>query len=439
MKPVVAIAGRPNVGKSALFNRIIQKRVAIVEDTPGVTRDRISAEAEWNGKQFTLVDTGGLIAESAEEMAVQVRRQVEAALAEADLALFVVDARQGTTPADRDVADVIRRSGVPALVVANKAEGLDEGVAAAGTFELGFDDPVVISAIHGIGIGDLLDRVIEMLPECEYTQEAEERVKAAIAGRPNVGKSSLLNSILGEERVIVSGEPGTTRDAVDVPLDVGERKFLFIDTAGIRRKGRIEETLEKYSVNRALKAVDRADVVALVMSAEDGVTDQDRKIAGYVHERGKGLVLCFNKWDLVEPGGLERRKRDEYIGLARWRLGFAAYAPVVFTSATARKGIGRLMDTIWSVAAEHSRRLPTGELNRAVQDAYALTPPPSDKGRMLKIYYVTQAGTKPPVLMMFVNRPELAKEPYVRYLEGRLRQSFGLEGTPLVMKFRKRE
>ncbi|MGE5485272.1 MAG: ribosome biogenesis GTPase Der [Ignavibacteriales bacterium] len=438
MKPVVAIAGRPNVGKSALFNRVIQKRMSIVEDIPGVTRDRITADTEWNGKAFTLVDTGGLVARG-EEMAAQVRTQVEAALAGADVVLLVVDAREGILPGDRDVADVVRRAGVPVLLVANKAEGLEEGFVAAAASELGFGDPIVVSAIHGVGIGDLLDRIVETIPWHSAPGEEEERVKVAITGRPNVGKSSLLNRILGEERVIVSSLPGTTRDAVDVPWDSDGREFLFIDTAGIRRRARIDEPLEKYSVNRAFKAVDRSDVVVLVLSPGDGVTDQDRKIAGYVHEQGKGLVLCFNKWDLVTPGAAEGKRREELTGLARWHLGFASYAPVVFTSAETGQGIARLMDVVWRVAGERSRRIPTGELNRVLREAYLLTPPPSDRGKTLRLFYATQAGASPPVILVFANRPELVKEPYVRYLEGRLRQSFGLEGTPVIMKFRKRE
>jgi len=438
VKPVVAIAGRPNVGKSALFNRVIQKRVSIVEDIPGVTRDRISADTEWNGKAFTLIDTGGLVA-GGEEMAARVRGQVEAALAGADLVLLVVDSRDGILPADRDVADMVRRAGVPVLLVSNKSEGMVEGMVEAGVSELGFGEPIVVSAIHGTGIGDLLDRIVENIPGDSVAGHEEERVRVAITGRPNVGKSSILNCVLGEDRMIVSAEPGTTRDAVDVEWDSGDRRFLFIDTAGIRRRGRIDEPLEKYSVNRAFKAVDRSQVIVLVIAADEGVTDQDRKIARYVHDKGKGMVLCFNKWDLVTETESEAgKRRKELIGLARWHLGFASYAPVVFTSAKTRHGIAQMMDIVWNVAAEHSRRMPTGELNRVIREAYALTPPPSDKGKTLKLFYATQSGTNPPAILAFVNRPEMIKAPYVRYLEERLRQSFGLEGTPIIMRFRER-
>ncbi|NPV71365.1 MAG: ribosome biogenesis GTPase Der [Firmicutes bacterium] len=447
MKPVVAIIGRPNVGKSALFNRLVQKRVAIVEDIPGVTRDRITSDTEWQGKWFTLVDTGGLVADARDPMGAQIRRQVELALAEADVTLLVVDARDGVAPADRDAAEVVRRSGRPAILVVNKGEGAGAGAAEADAYSLGLGEPVVVSAIHGTGTGDLLDRIATLLPQYEAPGEDDSRVKVAIVGRPNVGKSSLLNAILGEERVIVSSEPGTTRDAVDVARDIGDRKFLFIDTAGMRRRSKVGESLEKYSVSRALRAVDRADVAVLVIAADQGVTDQDKKIAGYVQDKGKALVLCFNKFDLVSideagrrsrPGELEER-REALVELARWHLGFVSHAPVVFTTATDGQGVTTLIDGTWEAAVQHARRVPTPELNRVIHEAFLLSPPPSEKGKELKVYYATQVAARPPVFVLFVNEPGIVKVPYVRYLEGRLRQSFGFEGTPLVIRFRRRE
>jgi GTP-binding protein len=438
LSPVVAIIGRPNVGKSALFNRIVQKRVSIVEDIPGVTRDRIVCRTDWNGKPFTLVDTGGLVADGGDELANQVRLQVEAALSEADLVLLVVDARAGVLPSDRDAADIVRRAGTPTILVVNKAEGIAPGVAEGEASELGFDEPAVVSAAHGIGIGDLLDRVVALLPESGGEEGAGDRVRVAVVGRPNVGKSSLLNCILGEPRLVVSAEPGTTRDAVDVPFETEGRRFVLVDTAGIRRWGRIERRIEKYSVTRAFRAVDRSDVTVLVMSAEDGVTDQDRKIGARVHARGKGLVLCFNKWDLVDPGGSGKRFREEFVRLSRWRLGFAPYAPVVFTSAVKGSGIERLTRSLALAAAQHSRRVATADLNRVLRDAFALSPPPSEKGKQLRLFYATQAGVRPPFFVLFVNRPEMAQESYARYLEDRIRESFGFEGTPLILKFRER-
>ena len=441
MKPVVAIVGRPNVGKSALFNRLLGRRLAIVEDVPGVTRDRLCADVDWCGKWFTLVDTGGLPIDIDDEIAAQVRRQVELGVAEADVVVFVIDAQTGVVPHDREVADLVRRSGKPVVLVANKAEGPRLEAIDAEAYRLGFGDPVAVSAAHGIGTGDLLDRIVSALPETRVDETEDETVKVAIVGRPNVGKSSILNGLLGEERVIVTPVPGTTRDAVDVPLEKGDRKFVFIDTAGMRRPSRVEEPVERYSIARTLKAVDRCDVAILVVAADDGIADQDKKIAGYVSRAGKALVINFNRWDLVArgEGGAKKDLTREYIEIARWQLGFVAYAPVNFSSATLGRGLERLLDCVWRVAQQHRKRVGTSDLNRVIGEAIQLSPPPSEKGRQLKIYYAAQTGSKPPAFTLFVNSPDLAKEPYVRYLEGRLREAFGFEGTPLRLKFRRRD
>ncbi|NPV52328.1 MAG: ribosome biogenesis GTPase Der [Firmicutes bacterium] len=458
--PVVAIVGRPNVGKSTLFNRIIGARVAIVEKTPGVTRDRIYEWAEWRGRRFLLVDTGGIDvisgkaragagsrAEDELEIMQQTRRQAEIAIAESDIILFVVDARDGVTPADHDIAGILRRSGKPVLLVANKLEGKIGGHEAGhmDLYELGLGDAFPISAVHGEGVGDLLDAVIESMGQLPgagaaegETGEAETTgfvIKIAVIGRPNVGKSSLVNKILGEERFIVSDVPGTTRDAIDTLFRHGDQEFRIIDTAGIRRKSRIRDQLERYSVLRALRAIDRCDVAVLVLDALEGPTEQETKIGGYIHEAGRGCIIAVNKWDLVKDREnvmtqLERDIRDT--------LGFLDYAPIVFISAVTGKRVETLLQMIKDVFARWSSRIPTSTLNQVIQEAVVRVEPPSHKGRELKVYYGTQVRSRPPAFAIYVNDPDLMHFSYERYLENTLREAFGFEGTRIELWMRRK-
>ncbi|MCL4426261.1 MAG: ribosome biogenesis GTPase Der [Firmicutes bacterium] len=431
MKPIVAIVGRPNVGKSELFNRILQKRVAIVENLPGVTRDRIYADTDWQGREFTLIDTGGIQFENA-AMTEEIRRQAELAIQQSDLILFITDGRQGVTPLDREVAEQLRRTKKPVLLVVNK---VDDPALLPNTlefFEVGLGEPVAISAAHGLGVGDLLDRVIAFLPEGEGEEE-ETALRVAVIGRPNVGKSSLVNALLGEKRVIVSDQPGTTRDPVDVLVEMEGQRVLLVDTAGMRKRGRIDQPVERYSVLRALRAVDRADVVLLVVDGVEGVTEQDTKIAGYAHEAGKGAIVVINKWDLVEKG---EETLSTYSRWVREALSFLDYAPLIFLSAKTRQRVGRLPSLILRVAQNHRQEVATATLNNLIREAISLSPPPAEKGQSLKVYYGTQVGTRPPTFLLFVNDPELAHFSYRRYLENRLREAFGFEGTPLRLVLR---
>lgn len=432
--PVVAIVGRPNVGKSTLFNRLAGERAAIVEEEPGVTRDRLYREVEWGGRFFTLVDTGGLDFLEADEIAEKVRRQVEQAVEEADVLLFVVDARAGLTAADEEIARFLRRVAKPVLLVANKVERF------AGEhfdfFRLGLGEPFPVSAALGLNTGDLLDKILEMLPR----REGEENypagtVRIAVVGRPNVGKSSLVNRILGEERVIVSEKPGTTRDAVDIFFAHEGRNFLLVDTAGIRRKSRITDPTEKYSVLRAKKAIDVCDLSFLLLDPGEGVAEQDKRIAGYVYERGKACILVVNKWDLVKK---DEHTAGRYRSFIYEELPFLSYAPVAFISALTGKGVSRLLALAAAVYEEFDRSVGTGPLNALLADAQLRNPPPADRGKRLKIFYSTQVKTKPPTFVLFVNDPELMHFSYLRYLENRLREAYGFAGTPLVFKLRKR-
>lgn len=436
MKPIVAVVGRPNVGKSTLFNRLVQKRIAIIEDIPGITRDRIYADAEWSGREFTLVDTGGIQEGEEGTIEYQVRRQAEIAMREADLILFVVDARDGLTSTDREVADLLRRVGKSTLLVANKADNLRLGEQSFDFFELGLGQPLAISSIHGMGTGDLLDEIIDRLPVSEEKGEEEDLIKVAVIGRPNVGKSSLVNSILGEERLVVSDVAGTTRDAIDVLVRSEDDKYLFIDTAGMRRRGKIDKPVEKYSVIRALRAVDRSDVVLMLIDSTDGVTEQDQKIAGYANEAGKACVIVVNKWDLIEKDDKTMQRFTEEV---RRELIFLDYAPVAFVSAKTRSRVHRLIPLIKQVAASRARRIPTGALNDLISETVALTPPPADKGKRLKILYVTQPSAKPPLFVFFVNEPELVHFSYRRHLENKIREAYGFEGTPIRLVMRRRE
>lgn len=429
MKPVVAVVGRPNVGKSTLFNKIAGKRISIVEDTPGITRDRIFADAEWLGKEFTLIDTGGIEPNTDDIILSQMRNQATLAIDMADVILFIVNVRDGLTAADADVAAMLQKSGKPVILVCNKVDNPGNPPLEAYEFyNLGIGDPVMVSSIHGLGVGDLLDMVVDYFPKEYETNEEEGAICVAVAGKPNAGKSSLVNKILGEDRVIVSNIPGTTRDAIDSEITVDGQKYIFIDTAGMRKRGKINENVERYSVVRALNAVERADVCVILIDANEGVTEQDTKIAGYVHEQGKGVILAVNKWDIVEK---ETNTMSEFKKRLKEGFNFMMYAPPVFISAKTGLRVDHLFSMIKNVKEQNERRISTGLLNDVINDAIALVQPPSDKGKRLKIYYATQASTKPPTFILFVNNAELAHYSYVRYLENKLRETFGFEGTPI--------
>ncbi|KAB2954585.1 ribosome biogenesis GTPase Der [Heliorestis acidaminivorans] len=434
-KPIVAIVGRPNVGKSTLFNRISGGRVAIVEDQPGVTRDRIYRDAKWLERSFTLIDTGGLeIAEYENPFSDVVRVQAEVAIAEAELVLFVVDGKQGITGEDEKIAEILRKTKKPVLLVVNKIEDFAKNLHME-FYALGLGDPIPISASHGMNTGDLLDMVVEALPEIEEDY-APDVVKIAIIGRPNVGKSSLTNALLGQERVIVSDIPGTTRDAIDTPFERDGKNYVVIDTAGMRRRARVDEAIERYSVMRALRAVDRSDVVLMVIDASQGVTEQDKKIAGYAHEGGKGCILVLNKWDLVPKDEKTMQKYDKVI---RSELAFMQYAPTLYVSAKTGQRLPKIVEIIDFVAEQTNRRISTSILNELLADIVRVTPPPTDKGKKLKIYYVTQAGVKPPTFVFFVNDEELFHFSYRRHIQNRFRETFGFEGSPIRFFIRQRE
>lgn len=435
-KPVVAIVGRPNVGKSTLFNRLVGNRVAIVEDEPGITRDRLYRDAEWAGRVFTLVDTGGLDFAELGDIPRQVRRQVELAIEEADVILFLVDARAGLTSTDEDTAALLRRTRKPVLLVANKVEDFQRPGQLAEFYRLGLGEPIPVSAAQGMNTGDLLDRLVSVLPPETGEEEEADTIRIAVIGRPNVGKSSLVNAILGEERVIVSEIPGTTRDAIDTWFEREGQRYILVDTAGIRRKSRIEEAVEKYSVIRSFKAVDRCEVALVVLDALEGVTDQDKRIAGYAHEQGKASVLVVNKWDLVNK---DSHTYQRFTELIRRELAFMTYAPVVFVSALTRKRISRLLEMVNLVAQQQCLRIGTSDLNRLIRDAVLRNPPPAAKNKRLKIFYATQSGVKPPTFILFVNDPELMHFSYLRYLENQLRAAFGFEGTPIRFILRQRD
>lgn len=435
-KPVVAIVGRPNVGKSTLFNRIVGGRVAIVEGEPGVTRDRLYQDAEWSGRAFTLVDTGGLDFQENGEIIQGVRRQVELAIREADAILFVVDARAGLNPDDEEVAAIIRRAEKKVLLVANKVERFDSPTHIYDFYRLGLGEPIPVSAAEGLNTGDLLDRLVDLLPRVDEDDYAPDIIKIAVIGRPNVGKSSLVNTILGEDRLIVSNIPGTTRDAIDTAFERDGKRYVIIDTAGMRRRSKIERPTERYSVIRSLRAADRSDVVLTVLDAVEGVTEQDKRIAGYAHEAGRAAVLVVNKWDLIEK---DDRTMNRYTERVRQELGFMAYAPVLFTSALTGKRVLRVLDLVDFVAEQHAKRIATSDLNTLLREAVMHNPPPADKTRRLKILYATQSGVKPPRFVLFVNDPELMHFSYLRYLENQIRSSYGFEGTPIRFSLRKRD
>lgn len=434
-KPIVAIVGRPNVGKSTLFNIFANSRISIVEDTPGVTRDRLYADTEWLDNEFMMVDTGGIEIMNTDKIAVSIRQQAQIAIAEADVILFVCDARAGITHEDAEVAKMLRQSKKPIVLAINKADSPKQEMEIFEFYNLGIGEPIPVSAANHLGLGDLLDAVVEKFPETSaYGEDGnEDEIKVALIGRPNVGKSSIFNTLVGEERSIVSDVAGTTRDAIDTPVIREGQKFLFIDTAGMRRKARIDEPIEKYSIIRSLRAVDRSDVVLMVIDAIDGVTEQDKKIAGYAHEAGKGIVLVVNKWDLYDKDNTSTLRYTENL---RRELVFMQYAPVVFVSAMTKQRINRLPEVIHYVAEQNAMRISTSVLNQVVEDAIAINPPPTEKGQRLKILYATQVKIKPPTFVIFVNEPEIMHFSYQRYLENKLREAFGFEGTPLQMIIR---
>ncbi|NLZ93266.1 MAG: ribosome biogenesis GTPase Der [Firmicutes bacterium] len=432
--PVVAIVGRPNVGKSTMFNRLIQKRVAIEESIPGVTRDRLYGRVDWTGKEFWLIDTGGLTFEE-DTISKEIHRQVQLALSEANLILFMVDLKSGLVPLDYEVAEMLRRKDLPVLLVANKAESGKTEAAAAEFYALGLGEPQIVSAAHGLGTGDLLDEIIQMLPAGEEPVDDENLLRVAIIGRPNVGKSSLVNKIAGTERVIVSDIPGTTRDAIDLLIEREEQKYLFIDTAGIRRRSKIDESVEYYSVLRSIRAVEDADVALMLLDATEGVTEQDKRVAGIAHEAGRAIIIVVNKWDKVQK---DEKTMDTYREKIRQELTYLSYAPIIFISALTGQRVHRLYQLIDFVAQQHAMRIKTSHLNQLVEDAMAVTPPPAKRGKQLKIYYLTQIKVKPPTFAVFVNDPELAHFSYLRFLENKLREMYGFEGTPIRLVVRKR-
>ncbi len=436
-KPVVAIVGRPNVGKSTLFNRIIGGRTAIVEDTPGVTRDRLYRDSQWLDRAFTLIDTGGIDFTGKEDsMLGLVRKQAEFAVREADVIMFIVDGRAGLIAADEDIAEMLRRSKKPVIFVVNKVEDYKNNDVLADLYRLGLGEPIPVSAAHGLNIGDLLDAVIAHFPRHDEEENEPDIIKIAFVGRPNVGKSSLVNVILGQERVIVSEISGTTRDAIDTPFEREGQRYILIDTAGMRRKGNIDENTERYSVMRALRAIDRCDVALLVVDATVGITEQDKRIAGYIQESGKGSIIVTNKWDLVEKDEKTMKKFEETI---RTELGFMQYAPTVFVSALTRQRVVKIFEVVDFVAEQQTHRINTSVLNEVISEAVQVTPPPSEKGKRLKVFYCTQAAIKPPNFIFFVNNPELLHFSYRRYLENVLRKNFGFEGVPIRMTIKRRE
>ena len=432
-KGTVAIVGRPNVGKSTLFNRICGQRKAIVEDTPGVTRDRLYGTAEWNGKEFSVIDTGGILLGDNEPFLREIRMQAELAVEEADVIIFVVDGREGLTPTDQEVAEILRTKGKNVVVAANKLENF-QGTEIWDFYSLGLGEVVRISSEHGIGTGDLMDRVTELLTEAKAAEESS-AIKVAIVGRPNVGKSSLVNNLLGEERVIVSDIPGTTRDAVDVPFSYEGQDYILIDTAGLRKKGKIWESVERYSVIRSLRAVDEADVVLHIIDLTEGVTEQDTKIIGYAHDQGKALILAGNKWDLIEK---ETGTFEQTVNEIRTKVAFATYAPITLISAVTKQRVLKLLEMIQEVDAEARKLVPTSRVNEIIRDAIRMQEPPSDKGVRLRIYYGLQTGTQPPRFTLFVNDPNLMHFSYERYLENRFREAFGFAGSRVLLSYKAR-
>lgn len=431
-RPIVAVVGRPNVGKSTIFNKLTGTKISIVEDTPGVTRDRIFGEVEWLNKYFTIIDTGGIEPESDDIILSQMRNQAMLAVDMAHVILFVVDGKSGLTAADKEVADILRRTKKPVLLVVNKIDSKSQFDNIYDFYELGLGNPIAISGANSMGLGDLLDEVVENFPEGMNMEYDEDVIRVAITGKPNAGKSSILNNILGEERVIVSPIAGTTRDAIDTYFEKDENKFLLIDTAGIRRRSKVYENVERFSVIRSMSAVDRADVVLIVIDATEGVTEQDTKIAGIAHDEGKACIFVVNKWDLIEK---DNKTMGNFRMSVREKFPFMTYAPILFVSAVSNQRIGKILETVVEVSAEQNKKVTTSVLNQVIGEAIMLNQPPSDKGRRLKIYYGTQTGVKPPTFNLFINDKELTHFSYTRYLENRLRENFGFEGTSIKIEY----
>ena len=435
-KPIIAIVGRPNVGKSALFNKLIGKRISIVEDTPGVTRDRIYGESDWNGRKFTLIDTGGIEPRTDSEILTFMREQAGIAVSHADVIVFLTDIKTGLTASDQEVAAMLLRSGKPIVLAVNKMDST--GAPDPDFYEfynLGLGDPIAVSAVHGHGTGDLLDECVRYFPPEGEDEEDEDRIQVAIIGKPNVGKSSLTNKILGQQRTIVSDVAGTTRDAIDSVFENETGKYVFIDTAGMRKKSKVDEAIERYSVLRAQMAIERADVCLILIDAQEGVTEQDTKVAGMAHEAGKASIIVVNKWDLIEKDGKTMDRMREEV---RRDLAYMTYAPILFISAATGQRVDRLFELIQYVNNQAATRITTGMLNSVLADAQTRVQPPTDKGRRLKIYYMTQAGVKPPHFVCFCNDARLFHFSYQRYLENQIRTVFGLEGTPIKMTIRQK-
>ena len=434
-KPIVAVVGRPNVGKSTFFNRIVGKRVSIVEDTPGVTRDRIYSEAEWNGIVFGLIDTGGIEPASQDIILSQMREQAQIAMDMADVIIFMVDGKEGMTAADTEVANMLRRTGKKVILLVNKVDNpMDPPDTLYDFYELGIGEPVPVSSANKLNFGDILDEIVESFPDDASTEE-DDSVKLAVIGKPNVGKSSLVNALINENRVIVSPIAGTTRDSIDTPFEWNGDKYTLIDTAGIRRKSKVSEDIEKYSVIRAVAAIERSDVCVLMMDANDGVTDQDKKIAGLAHEAGKGIIVVVNKWDLIEK---DTNTMNEFKKKISSELSFMSYAPILFISVKDRLRLEEVMKTAKAVSEIRATRVATGQLNSLIIDAMMMKQPPADKGKRLKVYYVSQVGVKPPLFSFQVNKRSLMHFSYSRYLENKIREAFGFEGTSIKFVFREK-
>lgn len=434
-RPVVAIVGRPNVGKSTLFNRLIGKRKAIVEDIPGVTRDRLYAVSDWAGREFILIDTGGIRFDVGDILAREVKMQAELAIEEANVIIFVVDSKEGITWEDEQVGNLLRKANKPVILAANKVENFEKQFDYYEFFKMGLGEPIPVSAMHGMNIDELLDAVIDRFAPEEASEEDSDAIKIAIVGRPNVGKSSLVNALLGEKRVIVSDVPGTTRDAIDTPFKYEGREYILIDTAGIRKKSRVKRNTERYSVIRALKSIERADVVLIMLDATEGVIEQDKKIAGYVHEQAKANIIVVNKWDLIDKDEYTMNRFDREI---RQEMKFLSYSPILYISALTKKRIFKVLEIVDLVSDQHNRRISTAQLNQVIDEAIMLNPLPGGGGKKVKIFYGTQVRTSPPTIILFSNYPEMIHFSYLRYLENELRKNFGFEGTPVRLIVRKK-
>lgn len=435
-RPIVAVVGRPNVGKSTLFNKLAGKRISIVEDTPGVTRDRIFTEVEWLNKYFTLIDTGGIEPENDDIILTQMRNQAMLAMDMAHVIVFVVDGKSGITSADREVGLMLRKTNKPVILAVNKIDNMNLVDNIYDFYELGLGEPHPISSANAMGLGDLLDEIVENFPEGLNTEYNEDIIRVAITGKPNAGKSSILNKILGEDRVIVSPIAGTTRDAVDTYFEKGDQQYLLIDTAGIRRKSKVYERVEKFSVLRSMSAVSRADVVLIVIDATEGVTEQDTKVAGIAHDEGKACIFVVNKWDLIEK---DNKTLGNYTRELRDMFPFMNYAPILFVSAVTNQRMSKILDTVDKVAQEHSKRVSTSQLNDVIGEAVMLNQPPSDKGKRLKIYYGAQTGVKPPKITLYINNKDLTHFSYQRYLENKIRENFGFEGTSMQFEYKEKD